>query len=344
MIEVFEGPAKEALRQFGIRSASLTLVAQAENVTFKAVDDSGYAYTLRFHRPGYNDLAELQSERAWTRALGRSGIAVPEPLRALDGRDYVETELPTLKQTRWVSLAHWVEGQILRPILQDEHALVDQLQKYYRELGTLIAAMHNQAASWSVPCNFRRRRLDADGLAGLNPLWGRFWDNDILTPTESALLADVRVDLHAMLASYGQDCARFGIIHADLHPGNVLVNGDGLAVIDFDDAAFGWHMFDLAVALHQCQDLEDFSQIYAACLEGYCGGRTVAEEDLLMIPVFLLMRGLSEIGWFADRPENTTPGEMVAMKDFVLEQCRAYRAGTLIPDIDAFRRRVSGSL
>jgi len=47
------------------------------------------------------------------------------------------------------------------------------------------------------------------------------------------------------------------------------VNGDTLTAIDFDDTAWGWHMYDLAAALNQCQELAEFGAICAACVEGY---------------------------------------------------------------------------
>ena len=337
-VDAFREPAREALKQFGVDAADLTLAARAENVTFKVVDGAGDAYTLRFHRPGYNEVEDLECERIWTKALAQAGIQVPEPLATPDGRNYIEIEVPALAQRRWVGMARWVEGHILLPVVRDARTTVDQLRAYFRELGAMIGAMHNQAANWHLPAGFQRRRLDADGLSGPNPLWGRFWEHQILSPDERALLIGVRKQLHAVLSRYCQDSARFSVIHADLHPGNVLINGDTLAAIDFDDTAFGWHMFDLAVALHQCQDLPHFPEIYASCLEGYCSVRSVAEEDLLMIPTFLLMRGLSEIGWLGDRPENTTPARMTAMKDLVVAQCHAYQAGGLTADIDAFRR------
>ena len=338
MLDAVRDAAPEALRQFGVEAIDLTLAARAENVTFKAVDSAGYAYALRFHRPGYNELADLESERIWTAALAEAVVRVPQALKAADGRDFVEIDVPALAERRWVGLTRWVEGEILLPIVRNEQTPVDRLRAHFRQLGVTIAAMHNQATNWRPPARFQRRRLDADGLAGPNPSWGQFWEQDILSPDERTLLAEMRDRLHAVLAKYGQDRTRFSVIHADLHPGNVLVNGNALIPIDFDDTAFGWHMFDVAVALHQCQDLSHFPQIYAACLEGYCSVRPVAEEDLLMIPTFLLMRGLSEIGWFGDRPENATPADMVAMKDFTVAQCHAYRAGVLTPDIDAFRR------
>jgi len=62
---------------------------------------------------------------------------------------------------------------------------------------------------------------------------------------------------------------------------------------------------------------------------GYRKVRPVSEKDLAMLPLFLLVRGLAEMGWFADRPENATPAELNAMKDFVVAQCREFREGRL---------------
>jgi len=43
------------------------------------------------------------------------------------------------------------------------------------------------------------------------------------------LLVETRTRLHELLIRYGKDASRYSVIHADLHPGNVLVNGDTLA-------------------------------------------------------------------------------------------------------------------
>jgi Ser/Thr protein kinase RdoA (MazF antagonist) len=337
--EAFREPVESALRQFGIAAASVKLAAQAENVTFKVTAENGNSYTLRFHRSGYHELEELEAERLWTQALTQAGINVPKTLSAPDGRHYLSIEVPALQETRWVGLAHWVEGEVLLPILRDANADANHMCDCFHRLGAMIAAMHNQASAWRPPAQFHRRCLDASGLAGSSPYWGPFWEHEILSPEERALFIRVRDRLHGVLSGYGREGERFSVIHADLHPGNILLNGDTLAAIDFDDTAFGWHMFDVAVALHQCQDLPFFPQLYASCVEGYRAVRPVSEDDLRMIPNFLLMRGLAEIGWFADRPENTTPEEMMAVKDFVVAQCHDFEAGTLTAEVDAFRTR-----
>jgi len=39
----------------------------------------------------------------------------------------------------------------------------------------------------------------------------------------------------ARLARFGSGAARFGLIHADMRLANLLVDGDDVCVIDFDD-------------------------------------------------------------------------------------------------------------
>ncbi len=115
---VFTGPALEGLGAFPIKAGEIELVALGENVTFKAVDGaSGEAFVLRLHRPGYNSLEELQSERVWTRALTEAGVRVPIGLAARDGRDFVSVAIPELGETRHVGVTRWTEGEVLFELL-----------------------------------------------------------------------------------------------------------------------------------------------------------------------------------------------------------------------------------
>jgi Ser/Thr protein kinase RdoA (MazF antagonist) len=324
----FTSSAVKALEAFDVRPVEVSLVAQAENVTFRVKDQSAEVYALRLHRPGYHTLEELQSERLWTKALSRAGLHVPQAILTRDGRDYAEVEILERGERRWVSLARWAPGEILGPILRSE-ASIKRLQGYFRDLGVTIAAMHNMSVEWRPPDTFRRHALDADGLMGPDPFWGRFWVQPHVSPAEGDLLLKTRDRLHHLLSAYGKDPSRYGVIHADLHPGNVLVSDGVLAAIDFDDAGYGWLMYDLAVALHGRQDFADFPAMRDACIAGYRTTRPIAEEDLAMLPIFLLARGMAEIGWFGARPETAAPAEIAAAKDVTIAQCRAFEAGRL---------------
>jgi len=321
--QAFAPAALEALKAFPIDPDAVALVSVSENVTFRVTDKSGEAYVLRLHRPGYHTLEALNGERLWTRALAKAGVAVPIPLNARDGRDYVSVFVPATGEHRQAGMTRWTDGDLLDEVLKrkDDTAAFEH---WFEKLGALVATMHNQSSAWRPPPAFQRRALDADGLMGEAPFWGPFWEHPKLSEAERRLFLETRGRLHAVLDRHGREPSTYGVIHADLHPGNLLVGGDKLTVIDFDDAAFGWHQYDLAVALIRHQSRPDFAAIEAACLRGYRGARDLPEPALDLVPMFRLVRGLAQIGWLHQRPE-IDPGErFYEMKNEVCAQCETF--------------------
>lgn len=322
--EVFTPAAREALKAFPIDPDGLELVSLSENVTFKVRDRTdGADYVLRLHRPGYHTSAELDSERIWTRALAEAGIAVPIPLPTRTGGDYVSVPVPALNQQRQAGMTRWIEGELLSEVLRGEPGPAVH-ERCFEQLGALEAAMHNQSAAWRPPPSFTRHAVDRDGLVGEAPFWGPFWDHPVFTPAERALVIATRDRIRGVMDRMGREPAVYGMIHADLHHGNLLADGERLTVIDFDDCGFGWHVYDMAVALWHQQRSPRFAAIQAAFVRGYRTRRALSDETVAQIPMFLLVRGLAQIGWLLQRPEIDASDTLRAAADRVLAQCEAF--------------------
>ena len=320
----FTPAAHAALKAFPIDAQDLTLVSLSENVTFRVTDgQDGRAYVFRLHRPGYHTLEELVSERAWIRALAEAGIDVPEAILTREGRDYVPVTIPATGEQRFAGLASWTEGRLLSDVLAET---ADQkcVEESFKQLGAITAAMHNQASAWQPPPGFKRHALDSDGLMGMTPHWGEFWEHRSLSAAERHLLLDVRQRMHDMLSRLSRDPSGYSVIHADMHPGNIVVDGDRLTVIDFDDAGFGWHQYDIATALTHWQTKPNAAEIERAFLAGYRANRPVPDEALSLVPQFRLIRWMATIGWFHQRPEVSRPSSVFEeRKAWVLERCAA---------------------
>ena len=328
---LFLAAACEAALAFPVAKPRLTLVTVSENVTFRLTDGrltdgtSGKDWVLRLHRPGYNSAAELEAERVWTAALRAAGLAVPEPLPARDGRAFVLQPVETTGEVRLTGVTRWIDGEVLDGLLKDS-ARAAERPGWFTRLGALVARTHLQSETWTPPPGFARGRLDADGLMGPAPRWGPFWDHPALTAEDRSLVLAARKVLYARLSALPQDPAVFGMIHADLHPGNLLVRGDDLAIIDFDDAAFGWRMYDIAVALTHQQAAADFAAVRDAFLSGYRKVRNLPEAEAAQLPLFLLVRGLVQLGWLHERPE-IDPGDWLARQIAqVRRRCQALLA------------------
>ncbi len=323
----FTPAALAALSSFPIDAGDLSLVSLAENVTFRVTDRrDGGAYVLRLHRPGYHTLDELESEHAWIGALADAGVDVPSAVCARDGRGYVPVTVPATGEKRFAGMARWTEGRLLSEVLAEttDNAVVED---YFAQLGALTASMHNQASAWRPPAGFKRHALDHDGLMGDAPHWGPFWEHRSLSAGERSLLLETRGRMHEMLTRLSRDPSVYSLIHADMHPGNILVDGDRLTVIDFDDAGFGWHQYDIAVVLTYWQTKPNAAEIEQAFLAGYRTTRPVPDDALTTISTFRLIRWMASIGWFHQRPELKRPAVFEERKAWVIEQCAALQRG-----------------
>jgi Ser/Thr protein kinase RdoA (MazF antagonist) len=239
-------------------------------------------------------------------ALQAAGIEVPTVVPALDGRLFVKAQLHAEPGARQVDLFEWIDG---RQLGSSEGGLASGLadvEAIYRKVGSLMAGLHNQAAAWPLPGGFQRHHWDLEGLVGEQPLWGRFWELAALAEDQRELLlrARERVRRELIALAGSADAKRcHGLIHADLVPENLLLPADGrLRLIDFDDAGFGWHGFELATALYFLQDDARYAMIKAALIEGYRSQRSLPDADLERLPMFLAARSFTYLGWVHTRP------------------------------------------
>jgi len=301
-LEQMTQAATEVAQKWALQVDSIEMVSHSENAVFKIHSPQG-AYALRIHRPGYNNLEELNSEVKWEQALNAANISTPIHVPTADGAYYVSAALEP-DRTHHIGLIEWMDGDLLSHCLltADEQTRAT----YLHQLGVLMARLHQQASDWIAPPGFTRRCWDAHGLIGTDPLWGRFWQSPALTPKEQHYLADIQKKLYARLKELPVEPTNFGLIHADLHPDNVMLRHQrtsiDLCAFDFDDSGFGWHGYDVAVALHRLTHAGQNLQDQQHFLTGYRTLRSLPEAEVLL-PVFYLVRSLLTLGWISDRPE-----------------------------------------
>ena len=298
--------ATSALRFWGKEAREVSLLKMRENAVFRIVDSQGGAFALRVHREGYHDDDALTAELQWMAALRRSGVEVPTVVPAADGGLFVRVHGGLPASSRQVDMFEWIEG---RSLGTSEGGLLGDLpdiSSIYREIGGIAACLHNHAAGWPLPKGFRRHHWDVEGLVGEQPFWGRFWDLAALANDERQVLVrardQVRHELRA-LAGGASTHRHYGLIHADLVPENILLSPRGeVKVLDFDDAGFGWHLFDLATALYFIQDDHNYETAKASLLDGYRAHRELSDEHLATLPLFMAARGFTYLGWAHTRP------------------------------------------
>ncbi len=310
-VERLAAAGRDALQHWGVHDATLHLIKYRENAVFR-VEYDGSQKALRLHRYGYHSDDELRSELQWMRALGDAGISVPAIVPAESGDLFVHHAAPDLPGEIQIDLFEWIDGEPLGTVeegIADEASVVET----YATLGELAAKVHNQATTWRLPPGFTRHAWDADGLAGDQPIWGRFWELESASPTERELLLKSRDRIRRELSSLAKSPGTYSMIHADFAPENLLVDGDRVRLIDFDDAGFGWHLFEIATSLYFIQGEPYFQQARDAVIEGYRRHRHLPDQQLERLPLHFLARGFTYIGWVHTRHETETAQELTPM-------------------------------
>jgi Ser/Thr protein kinase RdoA (MazF antagonist) len=292
-----------------LQCASIQPIKVRENAVYAVHLRDGSKVVLRVHRCGYHSDEALQSERTWMQALEDHGIEVPRHVLSNGGKSFERSHIEGFEGERQVDVFHWIAGQQLGSV---EHGVTaGGVADVYRKVGRLAARLHNQSSVWHAPVGFRRHAWDAAGLAGERPFWGRFWELEALAESQRQLFVELRQSLWRDLNAFGTGLDRYGLIHADLVPENILVEGDSLQVIDFDDAGYGWHLFEIATSLYFIRRDSIYEQASDAVVAGYRQHRTLSDDHLALLPMFLAARGTTYLGWVHTRAGEPAAAEMV---------------------------------
>jgi Ser/Thr protein kinase RdoA (MazF antagonist) len=154
-----------------------------------------------------------------------------------------------------------------------------------------MARLHDHASSWTAPTGLTKRRYNWNGL---------FHDDDgtglpardvwpLLPKSCFEPFSIVAKKVRQIMAAWGEGPEFFGLIHADLGvDANVLFRHGEARAIDFDDSGFGYWVYDLAVSLEHCWEEHAFPKFRDALLNGYAEIRSLPEEQLNNLELFMM--------------------------------------------------------
>ncbi|MGI4893575.1 MAG: phosphotransferase enzyme family protein [Janthinobacterium lividum] len=310
---------------------TLHLIAVSENATFRVDVDGSPHMVLRLHRPGYvADPAQIAGELTWMQAIAaQTDVRVPEVVPTRDGSLVHELASPHPADAapRWFAVAFaFVDGEILEDVLASgEHSRVGALTEVYARVGATTARLHDHVLGWSPPSGFRRFSWKLPDMLGAGSRWGD-WRAAALSAAGSQTLERAERAAREVLGGVAIDGAGWGLVHADLRPSNIMVDGGGrLTVIDFDDCGVSWLLWDFAAALSFIEHEGFAPQLAASWVEGYRSVRSFSEQDVVVASALSMVRRLQMLGWTTThRKDALPPAVWAAQVPGTLEVARRY--------------------
>lgn len=278
------------------RHDSLRLLTVSENATFLA-EQPGRRLVLRVYRPGYHTEAEIRSELAWIEALRADGIVeTPRPVPTTDGARLLAFE--DGGERRLAAAFEHMDG--IEPTSEADRS------RWFGHLGEIAARLHGHARRWERPPGFVRKRWDFATILGAKAYWGDWRQAPGLDDAGRLLLERLHRRLEADCAQAGCGEDRFGLIHGDMRAANLLVAGNRLGVIDFDDCGLSWFGYDFAASVSFIEDEPTVPALRAAWLEGYARVSPFPQAQVRRLATFVMLRRMQLTAWLASHAETPT--------------------------------------
>jgi len=305
--------ARLACAEYGVTSdASLHLYPLTENLTYRIESGGADPTVLRIYRPGGRAPAEVVSELAWMRALGEDvGSLVPAVIPTVAGSQVLELARETPLPPCYCVMFSCAPGR---------EPAEDELVAWFPKLGEITARLHQHARSWTQPPWFRRPRWDISTTLGNRPHWGP-WQSSVTDRGEIRHLERLAAVVMERLRGFGAGAQRFGLVHADLRLANLLVEGERITVIDFEDCGLSWYLYDLACALTFNEGRSDVGELIALWVDGYRRIEQLSAEDEGEIDTFLMLRRLMLTAYAGLRHDTELAAQMKA-DGYNAETCR----------------------
>lgn len=292
-----ESGLRAALPRWGLgQETQLALLTVSENATFRAQDAaSARDIVFRVHRQGYHTREEIASELAWLAALNSEGIvATLTPVAQTDGE--LIADIDDAGTIRHVVAFEFVPGK--------EPDEASGLTAWFHELGAVSARLHAHSRAWTPPPGFIRKTWNFGTTLGDTPLWGDWREGLGLTWEDREVLENVAEMLRLRLADYGENAETFGLVHADLRLANLIIDGDRLSVIDFDDCGFSWYLYDFAAAISFLEHEPYIPELLDAWIAGYRTVTPLSDAEAAIIPTFIMLRRMLLTAWIASHSET----------------------------------------
>lgn len=184
--------------------------------------------------------------------------------------------------------------------------------RLYQRLGEIAALIHTRTQSWTPPAGYHRIEWgwEATFGTGWNNYYGKhYWECDLLSASDIHDIDACQTLIGRRLAAFGTGPKRYGMIHSDLRPANIIAHHDVLTVLDFDDCGRGWYLTDIAGIVGLDEHRADLAQVLEAVVTGYRRYRELDEDDVREIATFVMIRRIGLLEALQYHLDNVVPGE-----------------------------------
>ncbi|KGE17742.1 phosphotransferase enzyme family protein [Paenibacillus wynnii] len=226
--------ALKALQYYNLDWEHIRFIQFSDTCTFQIDTSKNGSFLLRIHW-GMSE-KEIISEIDWLDYLNEKfDITLPKGILDRDG-------FKTLRIVQedgyysFASLMRWVEGTHASGGLSDE--------QIFKE-GILLAKLHKTSMDFELTPNFARPNWGEQSFRRAMSRLKKYYDR-FLSDIEFQLYQLAAERILSWITQLHKDSRSYGLIHGDLHQGNIIFYNGEPRPIDFGRCGFGYFLYDIA--------------------------------------------------------------------------------------------------
>lgn len=251
MINQYEKLIDNAISHYGIYDYGFEIIRHSENITIKIINNVDMkSYLFRIHTPITSGLQGVQhtieglnAEMKLLNSLAeQTCLPLQQPIKNKNG-SYVSTIIDSKNNFYPLcTLLTWKEGEIFTG-----EELNSQDIAY--EVGIVLAKLHNFSCKWTIPHPFIRPIYDIDKYINLTDRLQNGVNINLFKTKHYDIILETMNYIRNIFDRTPKTTNNWGIIHADLQGGNIIVNKDIVTPIDFGFSGYGYYLFDIGITL-----------------------------------------------------------------------------------------------
>lgn len=277
--------AQAALTHYDLSNVQLTFLGRSQNTTFRVETPTKGKFLLRLHagieaageglQEAWKQPSAIESELLWLNAIAQdTELTVPQPVQNRLGEWVTSIARTESGNSIACSLLLWIEG---------EHLDSEPTAQQIRQLGVLMAKLHQHSSNWLLPVGFSRPTHNVEQLKAATSQLGLLVQNGTISSDDYQVFQKAAIQVQEFIPSLNQTYDSWGMIHADLHQGNYILYGEEVRPIDFSRCGFGFYLYDIAQALTNIE-----ASLRRHFFDGYYLVRTLPENYPSAVEAFFV--------------------------------------------------------
>lgn len=283
--------ALSAIRKYDLEWDNIQFIQLSDTITYKIETSTDNNYLLRIHSDRFSR-EEIRSELLLLQALNKSkDLKVTEGMANCDGIYVLDIETETGYRRPYITMMRWIEGEKAAGEFTDSQAY---------NMGVLMSRLHEAAKDFNPPSDFVRPTWGVESfkreMAKLERYYERF-----LSEEGWKLYQDAGEKVVSQLTTMHPSEHNYGLIHADLHTGNMVFEDNQPYPIDFGRCGYGYYLYDMAGTI-----LELWPKHRWMLIQGYESIRKLETDYIRDLECFFVMFMIENSCHHSSDPRETT--------------------------------------